>query len=186
MGETKTFTDKLPKGDIDAFKVFFENFYPTLCLFANRYLNDEEASLDMVQDAFIFLWSKEIDFPSQDSAKSYLYKYVKNRSLNYLRDKKLRDRLKIEIMASETYFRDNIIEEETYHIIHRAIYLLPPQSQRVILLSMDGLKNNDIAEQLGISVNTVKTIKMRAFRTMRNNLDRQTFTLFMLCWGNSI
>lgn len=185
MEKNQALIDKLPKGDIDAFKIFFESFYPSLCLFANKYLNDEDASMDIVQDAFVFLWSKEIDFFSLDSAKSYLFKFVKNRSLNFLRDKQSRDRLNLEILAAETYFRDNVIEEETYQVIHDAIQSLPPQGQRVMMLSLDGLKNHEIAETLGISINTVKTIKLRAFRAMRKNLDRHTFTLFMLCWGNA-
>lgn len=183
MEKNQALIDKLPKGDIDAFKIFFESFYPSLCLFANRYLNDEEASLDMVQDAFAFLWSKKIDFPSLDSAKSYLFKYVKNRSLNYLRDKQSRDRLNVEIMVSETYFRDSIIEEETYQIIHKAIQALPPQSRKIMFLSLDGYKNQEIADHLNISINTVKTIKLRAFRTIRNDLDPQIFTLFLISCG---
>lgn len=183
MGTNQTLTDRLPKGDIDAFKVFFEKFYPSLCLFANRYLNDDVVSLDIAQDAFVFLWSREIDFPSFDSAKSYLFKYVKNRSLNYLRDKQSRNRLNLEIVATDAYFQEGVIEEETYSIIHRAILLLPPQSQKVMLLSLDGLKNLEIAQELGISINTVKTIKLRAFRVLRKGIDPEVFTLFMICWS---
>lgn len=184
MEKNQALIDKLPKGDIDAFKIFFESFYPSLCLFANRYLNDEDASLDMAQDAFVFLWTRNLDFPSFDSAKSYLFKYVKNRSLNYLRDKQSRARLNLEIVAADTYFHEGVIEEETYSIIYRAILLLPPQSQKVMLLSLDGLKNAEIAQELGISINTVKTIKLRAFRVLKKNIHPGIFTLFVICCLN--
>jgi RNA polymerase sigma-70 factor (family 1) len=160
------------------FKLFFERFYPSFCLFANKFLDDQEVSQDIVQDAFLYLWKKYKDFHSESSAKSYLYKYIKDKSLNYLRDKKR----KIELAKKDSYFffRDNIIEEETYNILFDAIRLLSPQSQRVIELSLDGLKNQEIAEKLNISINTVKTIKLRAYSALRNELKENIFLLFIL------
>lgn len=172
--------DILKKGDMIAFKLFFESFYPSLCLFANQYLRDKEVSLDIVQDAFLYLWNKDVEYHSVNAAKSYLYQYVRSRSLNYLRDKKLRHRLEIQNLQSETFFRDTLIEEETYQMISRAIGTLPPMGQRVIELSLDGLKNQEIADQLNISINTVKTIKLRAFSSLRKELNKNVFVFFIL------
>jgi RNA polymerase sigma-70 factor (ECF subfamily) len=172
--------DFLKKGDITAFKLFFESFYPSLCLFANKYLKDREVSLDIVQDAFLYIWNKNADFQTAGGAKSYLYQYVKNRSLNYIRDQELRKKVEIKDLESETFFRDTLIEEETYQIISDAIKTLPPQGQRVIELSLDGLKNQEIADHLKISINTVKTIKLRAFASLRAELKNNIFILFVL------
>lgn len=172
--------DFLKKRDVTAFKLFFESFYPSLCLFANKYLKDRDVSLDIVQDAFLYLWNKNADFPTANGAKSYLYQYVKNRSLNYLRDQELRKKVEIKVLDTETFFRDSLIEEETYQIIFDAIRTLPPQGQRVIELSLDGLKNQEIADQLKISINTVKTIKLRAFASLRAVLKDNVFILFVL------
>jgi RNA polymerase sigma-70 factor (ECF subfamily) len=164
----------------DSFKAFFENFYPSLCLFANKYINDREASSDVVQEAFLYLWNRKDDVDSINSAKTYLFKYVKNRSLNYLRDhERRRKNLNFQELDSEIFYRDNLIEEETYRIIYDAIKNLPPQGQKVIELSLDGLKNQEIADELSISINTVKTIKLRAFKAMREELKDNIFILFM-------
>ncbi len=170
----------LKKGDLIGFKFFFKSFYPSLCLFANKYLKDKDVSLDVVQDAFLYLWNKDADFHSVNAAKSYLYQYVKNRSLNFLRDNELRKKIDLKNMESEIFFKDNLVEEETYQIIFDAIRTLPPQGQRVIELSLDGLKNQEIADQLGISINTVKTIKLRAFAALRIELKDNIFLLFVL------
>ena len=170
----------LKKGDLVEFKLFFESFYPSLCLFANKYLKYREVSHDIVQDAFLYLWNKDADFQTANGAKSYLYQYVKNRSLNYLRDQELRRKIEMKDLESETFFRDSLIEEETYQIISDAIKTLPPQGQRVIELSLDGLKNQEIADQLKISINTVKTIKLRAFASLRAELKDNIFILFVL------
>ena len=168
-----------------AFKFFFESYYTSFCLFANKYLKDPAVSQDIVQDAFLYLWNKSDDFNSENSAKSYLYKYIKDRSLNYLRDRELRRKIELEKMKSEIFLRDNLIEEETYSIIFDAIRVLPPQAQRVIELSLDGLKNQEIAEELSISINTVKTIKLRAYASLRLELKENIFILFMLHFASS-
>ena len=170
----------IQKGDEIAFKQLFGSFYPSLCLFANKYLNDEEVSQDIAQDAFLYLWNKNADFNSKSSAQSYLYRYVRDRSLNYLRNRKLRHQIELKKMESEFSFRDNLIEEETYNIIYSAIRTLSPQMQQVIELSLDGLKNQEIADQLNISINSVKTVKARAFTALRGELKDNIFILFML------
>lgn len=167
-------------GNVNAFKQFFESFYPSLCLFANKYLKNSDESRDIVQDAFVSIWNIRKDVHSINSAKGYLFKYVRNRSLNYLRDQKQRKSLNFEQLNSEIFFRDNMIEEETYRIISEAVGHLPPQGQRVIELSLDGFKNQEIAEQLNVTINTVKTIKLRAFKSMREELKENVFVLFVL------
>ncbi len=181
MSPNKKTIEGIRKREIKAFKYLFENFYASLCIFAQKYVNDDEAVLDIVQDAFIYFWEKEKDITSINSAKSYLYKTVRNKSLNYLRNSNKEANAYMEYFESELYFRDNIIEEETYQIIYNEIGVLPPQSQRVIEMSLDGLKNNEIAESLGISVNTVKTLKLRAFKSLRIKLKDHLFTLFIIC-----
>jgi len=176
----------IKNGKVDEFKQFFESFYPSLCLFANKYLKDSDASSDIVQDAFVSIWDIRKNIQSTESAKAYLYKYVKNRSLNYLRDQKQRKIINYELLGSEFFFRDNMIEEESYKRIYDSVKNLPPQGQRVIELSLDGFKNHAIAEELNITINTVKTIKQRAFKAMKNELQENVFVLFLFLCSKKI
>ena len=178
MNSDSKLTLDIKNRDVMAFKIFFESFYPSMCLFANKYLNDEEASRDIVQEAFIYIWIKQVELDSISSAKNYLAKYIKNRSLNYLRDSKKLDPLDLVNLETEIFFRDNVIENETYLIIDNAIHSLSPQSQRVIEMTLDGLRIKEIAGQLNISLNTVKTIKLRAFASLRNRLKKRIMALF--------
>jgi RNA polymerase sigma-70 factor (family 1) len=178
--EQENFHKSLDINDKHALKLFYMTFYPSLCRFANKYLKTQEVSHDIVQDAFLYLWNKRQDFTTENQAKSYLYSFVRDRSLNYLRDKDVRQKIVNEKIESETFFRDNLIEEETYQIISHAISDLSHQSQRVIEFSLDGLKNREIADKLGVSINTVKTIKLRAFASLRDELKENIFILLML------
>ena len=166
------------------FKEFFEENYPSLCVFANRYLQDESVSADIVQEAFVYVWNKRKYVRDASAVKSYLYKYIKNHCLNFLRDTKRRQEILKEKLEAPDFYRDNLIERETYEIIYRAIEGLSAQNQQVIELSLDGLSNNEIAERLEISINTVKTIKQRAFKALRKVLKPGLFALFCVFCEN--
>jgi len=180
MDKEKISISDINKGDLKAFRLFFESFYGTLCRITNKYLQDKDASVDIVQDAFIYFWEKRADIYTIRSAKFYLYKFVRNRSLNYLRDLKSRNNINFETQNHEVEFKDDLIEQETYQLIYKAIKQLPPQGRRVIELSMDGLSNKEVAEQLKISVNTVKTLKKRAYRVLHDDLEENIFILFLI------
>ena len=177
MSEIKS---NIKPDEYKAFKRFFESFYPSLYLFARKYIQEEEAALDIVQDAFAYFWEKRKEIASENAAKSYLFKTIKNKSLNYLRNKKQNERIKNENLESEVYFRDAVIEEETYQTVHSVIKNLPAQTQKIIELQLDGLKNQEIADLLQISVNTVKTLKLRAFKALREKLKDQFLSLLLL------
>jgi RNA polymerase sigma-70 factor (ECF subfamily) len=179
MESDELLIENIRRGEEKAFKIFFESFYPLLTGFANKYLNDDEAAKDIAQDAFIYFWKKKEEIYSIPSGKIYLYKYVKNHCLNYLRDKRGMDSISLSALESEILYRDTVLEEELYHVIYKAMQLLSPQGRRVIELTLEGHRNSEIAEMLGVTINTVKTIKQRAFRNMRSGLSGQIFVLLM-------
>jgi RNA polymerase sigma factor (sigma-70 family) len=76
-------------------------------------------------------------------------------------------------------FDDFAFENEVYQLLYDAINSLPPNGKQVIELSMDGLKNKEIAKSLNISVNTVKTLKLRAYKFLREKLKKIYFNFFM-------
>ncbi len=169
------------KGDEEAFRQFFESFYPSLTVMACKCLKDKEAARDIVQEAFIYFWGKREEIYSIPSARYYLYKYVKHRSLNYLRDRHPVEVFRESLPEPEILCRDEILEEESYQALQRVFDLLTPQGRRVIELTLDGHAVKEIAGILGVTVNTVKTLKLRAFRMIRNGLDHHHFTLFLAC-----
>ncbi|MGN7706828.1 sigma-70 family RNA polymerase sigma factor [Chryseobacterium sp. 22543] len=71
--------------DLRAFKMLYEKYRKALLVYAMKYIKDESVCLELVQDAFIYLWEKRLDVKDQNIG-SYLYLFIKSRSLNYLRD----------------------------------------------------------------------------------------------------
>jgi RNA polymerase sigma-70 factor (ECF subfamily) len=71
---------------------------------------------------------------------------------------------------SEIFFEDHVIEEETHRLFYQAIQELPEKCREIIMMSLEGLKNNEIAKELNISINTIKTQKRIAYNQLRIQL----------------
>lgn len=166
----------------EEFRTLFDNFYIPLCLFANQYVENEEIASDVVQDCFIKLWQIRSDFFYLHQVKSFLYTSVKNQSLNILEHEKVVHEFEKKFIEKnkESFFHDHLIEEETYRILSDAIDLLPSQTRAIMRLALEGKSNPEIADDLGISTDTVKTLKKGAYRKLRVSLQEYYYLIFFL------
>lgn len=169
--------NEIIRGNKKAFKSFFYSYYPSLCLFAQRFIPSPELVEDIVQESFIEYWKNKEGFQSIDKAKGYLYTVVRNKCLNHIKHQLVTEKFRKINIDSNEFLMNNMIEEETYRIIHQAINGLAPQSKKIILLSLEGMTNKEIAETLKISINTVKTLKLRSYRSLREKLQKYIFIL---------
>lgn len=168
------------KLDEQEFHNVFDKYYVALCLFANQYMADDEASADIVQDSFAKLWQIRDDFFYLHQVKSFLYTAVRNKALNELEHSKVVSEYaqKVADKKKDSFYHDAVIEEETYRIVTSAIDKLPDQMKAIIRLAMDGKKNNEIAAQLNVSHETVHTLKKIAYKKLRAHLKDYYYLLF--------
>jgi len=139
------------------FENFFRQYYKLALLISVRITKDMVSSEDIVQDVFFNLWKNSGVNPLDPHLKSYLLKSVKNKSLNYNRDKVDHP----EFNLSEHEFPDeeyNFEREEKISRILFEIDKLPPRCQEIFkMVVFKKLKYSDVAEKLKITNNTVKT-----------------------------
>lgn len=179
MGAIITYED-IKNGDIKAFEVLFQEFYPSMCIVATKFIADQTAAEDIVQEAFIKLWEKRNAYQDIPSLKTFLYVSVKNLCFNHIRDRKVTiDYTSPEAEKQEAIFKDLLIEEEAYRIIEDAVNALPPQSARIVKMYLDGKQNKEISEILNISVNSVKTLKYNALNSLRTILKDYFYVLLL-------
>lgn len=150
------------------FKAIFDRYYMPLASYANRILNDKLMLEDVVQEAFLRLWENRERFRDEVMVRNFLYVVVKNLCLDFIgHSKVIRDNIR---MIEEQYKDSGITDidvESIYSIVYESIKMLPLQSRRIVLLTMQGKTNQEIASHLNISINTVKTLKMRAYKKIR-------------------
>ena len=168
----------LNKKDYKAFGEFFNENFPFLVMFADKYLEDMDLAADVAQEAFIQLWRFEGEFESLEKAKGFLYTTARHLALNQLKHGRIvEEYAKILEKETDIFFRDQIIEEETYQLVHRAVNQLAEQSRKIIRLSLQGYSNQEIADQLHISVNSVRTLKQNAYKKLRGILKEHFYLL---------
>lgn len=165
----------ISQDDKKAFKQFFEGLYPSVCVFAEKYLKDIDIAKDIAQEAFIEFWKRKEKFTDIESVKGFIYTVTRNKCLNHLKIKGIRENILKNELLSDDHFYELILEEETYSIVHQKVNKLAPQSCKIVWLSLEGIKIREIAEQLGVSVNTVKTLKKNAYKVLRTQLRDHVF-----------
>ncbi|AUP78724.1 RNA polymerase sigma-70 factor [Flavivirga eckloniae] len=161
---------------LKSYKKLFESLYPQLCVFAYKYLNDLDLSKDIVQEVFLKVWEDKIAFENESHATGFFYKSVKNKSLNYLKSKQYKSTERYELANMEAYeteefYMSEAVVIETSAVIENAISTLPEKAAKVIRLSIEDYTNNQIADELSISINTVKDHKKVAYRKLRSLLS---------------
>lgn len=155
--------------DQKAFQRLFELMYPGLVEYAYRFLYDTAASEDLVQEVFIDLWENRSSYTIHTTVKGYLYATVRNRCLNHLKSLKITDREAILDISATLCSPDSIElieQQEKKAMVQKAQIILnnlPQKMRRIFSLKViEGYSYAEIAEEMDISVNTVKTQLKRA------------------------
>lgn len=161
---------------------YTENFSQYL-MFALNFVSDEQTGKDIVQDTFIKYWKIQDQFDDELSVKAFIYKGVRNGCLNHLRHQKVRSKYQAATGAdpsSEDFFMETIIREEVSSIILSEIGKLSQTSRSILLQAIEGYSNEEIAQRMNISVNTVKTHKARSYAVLRRNLEHLRMLITLL------
>lgn len=167
------------------FDEFFRAFFNPACLFIGRVLKRSDDVSDMAQEVFMRLYERWEEFKTTDNAKAFLYVSARNLCMDQLKRQKAAENYldySRQQDEAEESFLGEVIREETYRILYAAIDKLPWQTRQIVLMCMDGDSNNEVAEKLGISVNTVKTLKKNGYATLRQLLANEyvIFLFFLL------
>ena len=175
--------DKISIGDKQAFRLLFDEYYSSLCLYANSMIDDLELSQDIVSDCFVRLWERRGQIQIKSSVENYLLLSVRNNIYSYLRSPRSRKtdiETIIERLENTPVEEYNLEREETILKVYKLIEQLPEQRRRILeLATFKGMSYKDIAEKLNISVNTVKTQLSRAYHFLREKLIDDSLLLWL-------
>lgn len=161
---------------IREFEMSFKNLYMPLGMYALRIVGDTDDAEDLVENTFMKAWQAIQDGRDPDNFKSYMYLLVRNECIDFLRKKKIiADISEIPEAVEET-----IDTSERDALIWKAIDQLPEKCREIFLLSKrDGLSNEEIAEELGISIKTVKNQMTKAYSRLRESMSPRHKPFFL-------
>ena len=150
------------------FDKYFRKLYLPLGMYALRIIGDSQISEDLVSDAFTKVWQKIGEGIEINNFRAYMYQSVRNECLTFLRNKK--DFIGLEVIPEIN--EETIDTSERDAKIWKAIDELPEKCRKVFLLSkQEGLSNEEIAQEMEISIKTVKNQMTKAFSRLRESLS---------------
>jgi len=167
---------KIKEGNIEAFETLFRSCYEPLCRYAYHFVENMETAEEIVQDLFYVLWKERENLQIFTSVKGYLYRSVKNKSLQYVEKVKVREDYRnryIENAEINTFTPQEELEyKELEQQIREVLYRLPERRQKIFQMNrMEGKKYNEIARELNISVKTVEAEISKVLRELRNKYN---------------
>ncbi len=169
-----------------AFDTLYNKYCKRVYKFSFSILKSHEESENLMQDVFLNLWENRYRVEKDSSVRSYLFSITYNSAISVIR-KKVRetdfiDQLKYVGKISEDTVNMEIEYLELTSRLGEIIKTLPPRQKEVYLLQkVEGLKYNEIADRLNISVNTIENHMSRALKTIREKLGNYSL-LSVLFW----
>ncbi|MDD4189806.1 MAG: RNA polymerase sigma-70 factor [Mangrovibacterium sp.] len=180
--------EKLAQGDQFSFGLVFHLYYSRLYHFALHYLNDEEASKDIIQDVFASVWIEKEKLAGVKNLSSWLYTIAKNLCLKKIDHLKVRQKhadelkyryLNVIQLSLNDLDTSPVLFDEISRIMDQTLRQLPAQGRHIFELSrFENKKNAEIADELHISVKTVEAHITRALKDLRKAL-RHYLPVFM-------
>ena len=160
----KVLFEKLQQGDQKVLKNFFDDTFALFVAFAQDFLGRDDACEDIVQDTFVTFWEQKESFENIYYVKAFFYKTIRHKCLNHIRHRRIASKYADSVQKAQ-----GELESTTYYV-----------DRQVMLLALEGYSNDEIAEKLGISVNTVRTHKARAYQYLRGRLNELRILLLLL------
>ena len=172
--DTKNITHKIRQGNLKEFEKVFKEFYPHLCLYALRFVKTKDLSEEIVQNLFCQIWENRKDLNIHTSIKAYLYRSTYHNALQVLRKKGSQNKYEeyVKHHHNEYESTSNTLEEkEINKIVQQTLSTLPQRCGIIFKMSrFEGLKYQEIAKKLSISVKTVEANMGKALKAFRHNL----------------
>jgi len=180
--ENIQFNISLKEGNPSAYEELFKQTYPRLLGYCSLFIQDQSQANDLVQECFVKLWEKRGTIKISHSVESLLFVMLRNRCLNYLRDQKLHSSDKNINLLEEndlqhlyqldfTGKEEKTLEEKLLEAIHESVDKLPEKRKLVFIKAkIEGKKNKEVADELGISIKAVEKHLHQAKEQIREEM----------------
>jgi len=184
MSDEKDLIIALKNDSANAFDDLFRMYGQRLFLFTKSFLRDPEDAKEIVQNVFVKIWETRANIDEFQSFKSYLFSIAYNSVITEFRKKhreqKLLENMKLTTPGYHHDLEEQLLFDSTKLEIEKAIEALPQRRKLIFKLSrFDGRSYQEIASELGISVNTVENQISEALKYLRNSIKKDTLVTLL-------
>ena len=167
----------IQRKDSEAFTLLYDRYHRILYALALQYMKERMFAEDIVQQTFLDLWESAPRIPVPDNLRNYFYTSAKNLILKRLRTNNKEIALAYEMRAMQKTMQDTPEErrkaEQKLTSLYAAIKRLPEQERKICALKIEeDLSNEQIAEQLGVSVKTIQNHYMNLLKFLKRYLKK--------------
>lgn len=170
------------KNNKQAFRTIYDRYWSKLHHYALNVLDDRVVCEDIIQEVFVSLWQKK-DSQKIENLSAYLFQSVKFQIFKHLRNGKIAQRHleRITLLQSHNDTEEQLIAKELEIELTKVIDRLPERCRQIFVLSrFEHLSNQEIALQLGLSVQTVKNQISKALASLRTQIPADIYLALLL------
>ncbi len=162
-------------GEEKGFNFFFREYHAALAYYSFQIIKDKLSAEGIASEALMKLWERHESFDNIPSIKSFLYTTARNTSLNWLRQQQRNAAREKEYIylneQNECIIFHQIAEVELHREIHLAIKTLPPKCRQIFqMLFLQGKDYKEIAKELNLSIDTIRSQKARAIMLIKQRM----------------
>lgn len=178
MKEDTTLVQACLKGDPRAQKALFEKFAAKMFAVCLRYMNNHDDAQDALQDGFVKVFSKLIDFKNEGVLEGWIRRVIVNTCLDAIRKNA---KTKFDVSLDDVSYKLDYIDTGMEHLeVEELMKLVQsmPNGYRIVfnLYAIEGYTHKEIGEKLGVNENTSKSQYLRARAFLRERLEKIEWT----------
>ncbi len=187
--EEKVLLSRIAEGDEEAFASLFHTWRDRLYFFALRITNSSQQAEDLVQDVFVKLWLQRNNLAEIYNFQAWIYRVIRNQAISDLRRISLETtilaHLKKESGNVSQLADEVLLRKQLQEVLQQAIDKLPPRQKQIYtMIRIEGLKQDEIASRLNISISTVQNHMTEALKKLRMILGKEfSLVAVLLIWS---
>lgn len=189
-GEEIVLLSRIAEGDEEAFAMLFHAWRDRLYFFTLKITNSPQEAEDLVQDVFVKLWLQRSNLADISNFQAWIYRIIHNQAISGIRRLSLEtailSRLKWEFGESGQSADEALLHKQLQQRMQEAIGKLPPRQKQIYtMIRIDGIKQEEIASRLNLSISTIQNHMTEALRKLRTILGKDyNLVTISLIWAS--
>ncbi len=150
------------------FETIYNDHWPTVYRLCMGYFNDHEQAMDAAQETFIRVYRKLPEFEGRSKVGTWIYRIATNHCLREMHKQSGKPRVSL---PDGMEAPENTGNEEQVDRLYELISTLPEGDRLIISMELEGIKQKEIAEIMGLSSGNIRVRSHRIKKKLKQKLQ---------------